>query len=782
MSFSGSIVLFSAAQVSVEGLEALLSREEASRWLSTDASSAETVLERPGTRPETTRVPAQRFPTARFWQEQIQAEESLRPSLTLVDEVVSDLARGVALALHDSDAEIEGVENGDAVFFNGTRIGAVVAEFNTAGSLAFRVIGGLRNLKSGDVLTIQPTQDAESLKRRSLAVRRILQGRTPIKDLVGYFDPSSKAEPQDAGEAIKDGDLDRYGLNPDQVAAFHLLWGKGPVGLLQGPPGTGKTKFIAAFAHYALTKGGCRNVLLVSQSHEAVNTAAERIQALMRQTEGGLDILRVSKNPEKISSPLRHSHFEAVHDLYVSRFEAEAKERLCMVARRLGLPRPFAEDMFEAYEGPIELARQLARLRGIENGASAEDAESLKHRIGGLEEALSAQLQRFGITVETDAEPFEVEGETVSAICAIHDVRDLSAVGRLRAVRETGREWLRTLRTKSRTLEEFLAGSRRLVCGTCVGVGDAKLRVTEKTFDLVIIDEAARATSSELAVAMQSAHRVLLVGDHRQLPPNVDREIVKRLAVATGIADEPELLRSDFERAFGSRYGQQVGAALKRQYRMAPEIGRLVSDVFYPDVGLLTERQAPGSHYDGLPFPFDGELAWVDSGSGLGEARRGYSFSNPTEAQLIVRMLEGLSGHHAFLERAKTDLKDGEPLVGVICMYAQQRDLIRDMLAMSTVPREMRSLVKIETVDSYQGKENRIVIVSLVRSNDRGRIGFLDRENRINVALSRAMDRLVVVGAAHLFRSAAGKLPDVLARMKAAGRLSTDQTTRTEAA
>ncbi len=116
-------------------------------------------------------------------------------------------------------------------------------------------------------------------------------------------------------------------------------------------------------------------------------------------------------------------------------------------------------------------------------------------------------------------------------------------------------------------------------------------------------------------------------------------------------------------------------------------------------------------------------------------------------------------------------MEEGEPLVGVICMYAQQRDLVRDVLATSSVPRDLRSLVKVETVDSYQGKENRIVIVSLVRSNDKGRIGFLDRENRINVALSRAMDRLVVVGAAELFRTSAGKLPDVLARMEGAGRL-----------
>ena len=782
MSFAGEVVMFSSTRIDVDGLDGLLAREEFSAWLDAEAPSppaAEARTDDRRRRAEATSAP--RLATARFWHEQIQAEESLRPAVTLLDEPVSDLTRGVMLVPHDDDAEIEGIANGDAVYFNGTRVGAVAEEFTNAGSLAFRASGRARHLKAGDVLLIQSDRNASSLARRSRAVRRILQGLTPITDLVGYFDPGSKAEPYLVGQPVKSVELDRYGLNPDQVAAFHLLWTKGPVGLLQGPPGTGKTTFIAGFAHYALTKGGCRNVLLVSQSHEAVNTAAERIQALMEDT-GGLDLLRVANNTDRISSALRKSHVEAVHDQYVSRFEAEAKERMCMIARRLGLPRPFAEDLFEAFEGPVEIARQLERLRSIEDEAEDRDAVSLSGRLEGLAEALGAQLERFGIELGIGTDAGVVEAALVSSVCAAHDVRDMSAVRRWRAVRETGRDWVRTLRTKSRTLEEFLAGSRRLVCGTCVGVGDMKLKITEKTFDLVIVDEAARATSSELAVAMQSANRVLLVGDHKQLPPTMNKELVKELAVATGITEEPELLRSDFERAFGSAYGRAVGVALKRQYRMAPAIGALVSDVFYPDVGLITERGPPGPHYDGLPFPFDAEFAWMDSGSTLGETRKGKSFTNPSEARIIVGMLETLSSHEEFVRDAKADLKDGEPLVGVICMYAQQRELIRDTLATSSVPAEMRSLVKVETVDSYQGKENRIVIVSLVRSNDRGRIGFLDHDNRINVALSRAMDRLVVVGATHLFRSSAGKLPEVLARMEAAGRLSNAGRTRTEAA
>lgn len=777
VSFKGSVVLFQTGKASVEGLDQLLAKEEVVGWVTGRADTDDK-----GSAAKAEEQPRRRFvfPTARFWKEQIEAEENLRPSLTLVDEVVTDSFRDIAFAPHDSDASLEGVGDGDLISFNGMTIGRVVAEFTVPGNLAFRFSSGRRTLKPGDELTIQPRQTAESLRRRALAVRRILQGKTPIKDLVGYFDPAGKSVPHQFGDPVRTGDLDRYSLNPDQVEAFHLLWSNGPVGLLQGPPGTGKTTFIASFAHYALTKGGCRNVLLVSQSHEAVNTAAERIQALMKDTSGGLDLLRVANNPDRISESLRPSHVDAVQDLYVARFEAEAKERLCMIARRLGLPRSFAEDLFEAYEGPVETARQLALLRSLD--IEGDNAASVEQRALALEDALASQLNRFGAEIDVTADPQEVEEAMVILVRDLHEVRNLEAIRRLRAIRETGREWTQSLRTKSRTLEEFLAGSRRLVCGTCVGIGDSRLRITEKTFDLVIVDEAARATSSELAVAMQSAHRVLLVGDHRQLPPNVDLEVVKRLAVTTGITDRPELLRSDFERVFGSPYGQLAGTSLKRQYRMAPAIGKLVSDVFYPDVGLITERDPPGAHYDGLPFPFDHEFTWVDSGSRFGEIKTGTSFSNPAEAQAIVRMLEVLAGATDFLVAARAELKEGEPLVGVICMYAQQRDLVKDILATSLIPKDVRALIKVDTVDSYQGKENRIVVISLVRSNDRGRIGFLETENRINVALSRAMDRLIVVGAANLFKTSAGKLPEVLARMENAGRLSSVRHDRTEAA
>ncbi|OWK26142.1 hypothetical protein AJ87_48785 [Rhizobium yanglingense] len=185
---------------------------------------------------------------------------------------------------------------------------------------------------------------------------------------------------------------------------------------------------------------------------------------------------------------------------------------------------------------------------------------------------------------------------------------------------------------------------------------------------------------------------------------------MSELARMTGLELDAQRLESDFERAFSSPYGEKVSATLRRQYRMAPEIGKLVSQVFYQGVGLETERGDPLHYYDALPKPFNEQFAWIDTAtrSGKAEVKRGTSFSNPPEAQGIISLLETLGNQHEFLENAKRDLKEGEPLVGVICMYAPQRDLLQDMLHTSTISKDLKALIKIDTVDSYQGKKTKL--------------------------------------------------------------------------
>lgn len=353
-----------------------------------------------------------------------------------------------------------------------------------------------------------------------------------------------------------------------------------------------------------------------------------------------------------------------------------------------------------------------------------------------------------------------------------HEVRSLDAVKRLQQLIRLSEEWLNALRSPGGHFVEFLAKSRTVVAGTCVGIGYRGAGVVQNIYDWVIIDEAGRASPGELAVAMQTGRRILLVGDHKQLPPTFSEEVKAAIQAKFGVDDNSEYFASDFERIFNSEYGRRVGTTLLTQYRMAPVIGELVSDCFY-DGKLQTERQEPPEYYDLLPEYLSKQVTWVDMAP-LGE--RGFEQSsdddrdkwNEAEARVVMGVLKTIidSDFLAFLEE---DLPPQEPAIGIICMYDKQREIIDRMKAEAVWLGDARRLVKVDTVDSYQGKENRIIILTTVRNNKELRPGFLRSPNRINVAMSRAMERLVIAGSLQMWIDRNSQLPlgRVAAKVKA---------------
>jgi superfamily I DNA and/or RNA helicase len=305
-----------------------------------------------------------------------------------------------------------------------------------------------------------------------------------------------------------------------------------------------------------------------------------------------------------------------------------------------------------------------------------------------------------------------------------------------------------------------------LVTGTCVGIGQRHIGIRDNQYDWVIIDEAARSIASELAIAMQAGKRVLLVGDHHQLPPLYTtphkRALARRLGVSSTENDLDLLLQSDFARAFESKYGGQVGATLLTQYRMAPEIGNLVSNSFYGGKLDNGNRSIPDI-YDRLPGALRSPVTWLDTSS-LGnrahhQEDKGVSIYNRCEADLIINLLKQVATDLKFVYDLKASVKEEEPAIGVICMYGEQKRTLRQKFKEVQWDEDFKSLVKIDTVDSYQGKENRIIILTLTRSDKKLSPGFLRAPNRINVALSRAMDRLLIVGSAQMWRSRNKHLP-----------------------
>lgn len=240
-----------------------------------------------------------RFPVARFWQETITVEEDNVPDVQIVDDPKYDAEEHTLVLSVSSDAlsELEYIEGQSiGVSWNGRKLGDLDTARSRGTTLIVRNVWSYRGLKVGAFLKLQTSDDFTSFQRRSRAVARILESRSQIRNLVSYFDPHNVTPPKQMGQEVSDQVIAAYGLNDDQTEAFKHLSKFGPVGLLQGPPGTGKTLFIAALVHHALTNARLRNVLVLSQSNEAVNTAAERILQVSDRLGGTIDLLRVGQH------------------------------------------------------------------------------------------------------------------------------------------------------------------------------------------------------------------------------------------------------------------------------------------------------------------------------------------------------------------------------------------------------------------------------------------------------------------------------------------------------
>jgi len=317
---------------------------------------------------------------------------------------------------------------------------------------------------------------------------------------------------------------------------------------------------------------------------------------------------------------------------------------------------------------------------------------------------------------------------------------------------------LSSLASPQRNFEESLAKTRSIITATCVGVGQTRIRIDSQTFDWVIVDEAARCTPSELAVPIQLGRRVLLVGDHLQLMPMIGRELVDQLQEERPDVPREQFVTSDFERSFNSSYGRVAGQRLTEQYRMDPAICRMVSSCFYePNAVTLRTSDARSSEFTvGIDAPdwLRRPMAWIDTSDERNSLEVKLSgqttLHNDAEVAAVVRLLESLSAQKEIVNQLSRG--DDETPIGIICMYSGQKARIEMAVARHTWDAKFRRLLRIDTVDAYQGKENTIVILSLVRSNRHGDIGHVGSNNRCNVAVSRAKERLIVVGSTSMWK------------------------------
>ena len=357
------------------------------------------------------------------------------------------------------------------------------------------------------------------------------------------------------------------------------------------------------------------------------------------------------------------------------------------------------------------------------------------------------------------------------------------AIRELRKNRKRGddkyHQKLERLKDRATALEiainQQLFGEARVIACTLVGSGHRLLEGMK--FGTVFIDEAAQALEAACWIPIRRASRVIFAGDHCQLPPTVKSY---------------EALKGGLGKTLMERIVEQhpaVVTLLTMQYRMNEEIMRFSSDWFYdnmvqsaPEVKYrsILDLDLPMTWVEAhpLPLPKGGELDYQanlssknkenlenlkkleeldklenpdifysretkssllpSGGEGGGS---GFSLSNASEARLTLLALR------AYYEMIGKERILSERLdVGIISPYRAQVQLLRRMVKKEEFFKPFRSLININTVDGFQGQERDIIVISLVRSNDEGQIGFLRDLRRMNVAITRARMKLIILG------------------------------------
>lgn len=310
--------------------------------------------------------------------------------------------------------------------------------------------------------------------------------------------------------------------------------------------------------------------------------------------------------------------------------------------------------------------------------------------------------------------------------------------------------WIHTLAEEPSRLGRIVERHAMVTAATCQRVDQGRRDAPPAEYDVVIVDEAARA-GIDVLVPMTLGKSLVLIGDHRQLPPHVESDLADRLD--EGIREEIDLKHESLFSWLWKRLPRGNLVSLSRQYRMHEDIGRAVSRLFYePEITLShhysDERVAARRPDFGLcsnePF------VWIDTSDVLQDPvrrldERAESWpcveSNEYETRLIVRLLRQVERGSLLAWSAR----EGRPSVGVIAFYGEQVALLEAVLAAELDP-ERRALVQVGSVDSFQGREFPLVLLSAVRSNHDGFVGFLRLPNRINVAMSRAQRQLIIVG------------------------------------
>lgn len=482
-------------------------------------------------------------------------------------------------------------------------------------------------------------------------------------------------------------------LDESQQAAVNKALAARDVFLIQGPPGTGKTSVIVEIVRQMLklnrnVSSSYRRILIVSQAHAAV----DKLLADLDSSIPDLSAVRIG-DPDNLS-PLANAKY--------------------------GLLTKKKEWIENSVEKALEKRRKMLSILGI----SDEDFK-----------LFVLAMECIHLSNSTDMERTQAQ-EVIDSFYNRHELNPPVTEIEQLLIQD---EWMKQISEKEDIVEYFVKDAS-IIIGTCTGFLGSNLRTyfENTAFECVIVDEAAKATLPELMLSLVHAKRVILVGDHFQLPPVFDE---KRLEFDKTL-DIMQLKEGGFKKIYDS-IPEESHQFLSTQYRMHSTLGFMISHVFYGD----NIQNGPNTQELKTNLFAGATLVWISTSSL--EASRRYeqscvletlgrsSYKNPVEVSIISEYL-------STIDKA---LCGKDYSIGIIAAYRGQVELLRrDLAALPLNNIHLDFDNDIDTVDAFQGSQKDIIIYSAVRSSESSHIGFLREKPRLNVAFSRARCLLLIVG------------------------------------
>lgn len=529
-----------------------------------------------------------------------------------------------------------------------------------------------------------------------------------------------------------------------------------PVYLIQGPPGAGKTTVIVELIRQLVKRQKDVKILVTSQSNLAVDNVLEKLDEINQKEDADLLFMRLASEntleKENIRTAILPHTFENKLKNWVTETEQRAKNYFSEHFPTQQKHKTLIEfyDFYSLLDKENDWIQFNDRLRMSQNYLKQlfENAKDFKEVKKIFEKELGSEFLKLK-NIQRDWFAF-LGGVTV----------------------EDGKDRKKSMLNNGSTEIDFLTAmmlQTNIMGATCIHIASSKYNKVNFRFDYVIMDESSKASPAETLVPINMGQNIILIGDHKQLPPVITREEAVKKNVKTELEDNG----LDFEKAFGESLFEKLIKAFETdeskqnyikmldiQYRMPKQVGSLISKYFYeeklknPETSIIPDYDKQKHHE--LTLKKDTSIIFFSTSQRENPNDNDNKFNrqNKCNVQAIKELLEKLNTLYS------DNLNKEKPFtIGIIAGYRGQVDLLKSSINLSQYSnfvqvvtdengkQKKTNLIEINTVDKFQGAERDIIIYDIVRSSKgQSNIGFLDDYRRINVAFSRVKRLLVVVG------------------------------------